>query len=354
LLESRNRRDFQVFCYSNTRATDELTDRFKAGGDVWRETVYLTDQQFVQMVLQDKIDILIDCANHTRGNRLLAFAQKPAPVQVTYLPYCSTTGLETIDYRITDSYLDPPSTLSTGSVQASSGQAIDTDESMYSERSVRLPHSYWCYVATAQSPPVDAPPSTRNGFITFGCFNSYLKVSGKLLSAWAELLGRVPQSRLLITCRPGSHRSRACELLSSAGIDPGRLRFVDHQPIGEYFRQYHQIDIALDPFPYGGGTTTCDALWMGVPVISLAGQTAVSRAGLSILSNVGLGALVARDVEQYIQIAQNLAADLPRLNELRTTMRGRMQASPLMNVQQFTADFEAALRAMWRDWCRAQ
>ena len=338
LLECRDRESFEVICYSSGRAIDEMAGRFKASCDLWAEIFNLDDQLFVQRVLQDQIDVLVDCAKHTRDNRLLAFARKPAPVQVTYLPYCSTTGLETIDYRVTDPYLDP----------------VGTDEGIYSERSVRLPRCYWCYLPPVQAPTVESLPALANGFVTFGCFNSYLKVSVKVLSTWAELLGRVPRSQLVITCRPGSHRGRARELFSSAGIDAGRLQFVDHQPADAYFRQYQQIDIALDPFPYGGGTTTCDALWMGVPVVSLTGPTAVSRAGLSILSNVGLGELVARDVEQYLQIAHGLATDLPRLRELRATMRQRMQDSPLMNVRQFTADFEAALRAMWREWCRGQ
>jgi predicted O-linked N-acetylglucosamine transferase (SPINDLY family) len=184
-----------------------------------------------------------------------------------------------------------------------------------------------------------------------GCFNSFSKVSSNVLTTWCELLKFIPESTLALTCPDGSSRRIVLERMNHAGIDAGRITFVRNAPMATYFSMYHHIDIALNPFPYPGGTTTCDALWMGVPVVSMSGKTAASRGPLSILSNVGLGDLVARSPQQYIGIASTLASDVPRLSELRTALRQRMQSSPLMNARQFTKDVEAAFRVMWRRWC---
>jgi predicted O-linked N-acetylglucosamine transferase (SPINDLY family) len=256
-------------------------------------------------------------------------------VQVTYLAYCGTTGLETMDYRITDPYLDP----------------APGDESVYVEKSIRLPRTYWCYEPPAGEMDVGPPPASRAGHITFGCLNNYCKVTHATWLAWCDLLHQAPDSRLLVHAAEGRHRQRARELLQSSGIDPGRLSFVGFLPLVEYLGQYQQIDIALDPFPYTGGTTTCDALWMGVPVVSLAGQTAVSRGGLSIFTNVGHPELVARDAGGYVRIAAELARDLSRLSRLRSSLRSQMRQSPLMDAAQFARDVEAAYREMWVQWC---
>ena len=228
---------------------------------------------------------------HMSNNRLLVFARKPAPVQVTYLAYCGTTGLGTMDYRLTDPYLDPP------------GQ----DEQPYSEESIHLAETYWCYQPVIETPPVNALPALEAGHITFGCLNNFCKVSAPTLEAWSRLLRALPESRLLLHAQGGSHRDRVRDFLSQQGIAPDRVTFVGQLPLAEYFRIHGQMDVALDPFPYGGGTTTCDALWMGVPVVSLAGRTAVGRGGLSILSNVGLSDLVAQDPEDYVRICVELA-----------------------------------------------
>jgi predicted O-linked N-acetylglucosamine transferase (SPINDLY family) len=275
---------------------------------------------------------------HTRGNRMFTFARKPAPVQVTYLAYCSTTGLETIDYRLSDSYLDP----------------YYSNERYYSERALRL-KSYWCY-PSPQPPPCPFPgvPGEGNeaekpdGFITFGCLNDFSKVSDLSLSMWTQILRTLPSSRLVIHALPGRHRNRVTKAM--AGVDHSRVEFVGRLPMGEYFRQYQRIDIALDPTPWPGGTTTCDALWMGVPVVSMMGKTAVSRGGLSILSQIGHPELVARDPAQYVHIATSLAQDKLRLAEFRQTLREAMLRSPLMDAIGFTRDFESILRAMWRSY----
>ena len=295
----------------------------------------LSDEQLADTIRHDRIDILVDLTMHMAKNRLLVFARKPAPVQVTYLAYCGTTGLGTMDYRLTDPYLDP----------------LGRDERFYCERSVCLPETYWCYRPTIETPPVNALPALAAGHVSFGSLNNFCKVTPPVLAAWGRLLQAVPDAKLLLHARAGSHRERVWGFLAGQGISAERVEFLDIKPLAEYFNVYQRIDVALDPFPYGGGTTTCDALWMGVPVVSLAGQTAVGRGGLSILSNVGLTDLVADDAGQYIRIAADLANDLPRLSELRQTLRQRMQASPLMDAPRFARNIEAAYRQMWQRWC---
>jgi len=335
LLESHDHENFDIVCYSDAKNTDSNTDHCRAQTNLWRDIQGLSNEQLDQIVRQDRIDILVDLAMHTAGNRLLLFARKPAPVQVTYLAYPGTTGLKTIDYRITDSYLDPP------------GQ----DDRYYSEKSVRLPETYWCYPPPPEAPPVCALPALENRYITFGCLNNYCKVNSPTFKTWGALLNAVQNARLLLHARPGAHRDRVRSLLSEQGIAPERLMFVDSLPLEKYFQSYHQIDLALDPFPCGGGTTTCDALWMGVPVVSMAGQRAVGRGGLSILSNLGMPELVAQNVEQYVQIAANLASDLPRLSRIRMGLRDQMLASPLMDAPRFARNVETAYREMWHRWC---
>jgi protein O-GlcNAc transferase len=334
LLENHDRRNFRVCCYSGVQRTDEFTSRLRACADCWRMTSGLPDAQLADLIRQDGTDILVDLTLHMAGSRLSVFARKPAPVQVTYLGYCGTTGLDAIDYRITDPYLDPPGT-----------------QQHYSERSAYLPRTYWCYQAPPNAPEPGPLPALATGHITFGCLNNFCKISPPSLAAWCRLLRDVPDSRLLLHSLEGSHRQRVRDVLSGQGIDPQRLDFVAHQPLQQYLDAYHRIDIALDPFPYNGGTTTCDALWMGVPVVSLAGRAAMGRAGLSILSNVGLPELVARDADNYGRIATELACDLPCLVELRSTLRQRMLASPLMDAPAFARDMETAYRTMWRAWC---
>jgi predicted O-linked N-acetylglucosamine transferase (SPINDLY family) len=329
---------FEVFCYSDVPAEDVYTARLRSYVSAWRDTLKLSDQQLADTVRADQIDILVDLNMHMSGSRLLAFARKPAPVQVTYLAYCGTTGLETMDYRLSDPYLDPPG----------------TDESVYSEKTIRLPHSYWCYVTASDAPPVGPLPAQNRGYVTFGCLNNYCKVTPPTFDAWFEILRRVPGSRLLLHADAGSHRDRARGRAQSAGIDPARLEFTGFMPLPDYLQTYNRIDIALDPFPYTGGTTSCDALWMGAPLVTLAGKTAVSRGGASILSNIGLPDLVTTAADQYIRLATELAGDRQRLADLRSTLRQRMRQSPLCNAPQFARDVEAAYREMWRWWCDTQ
>ncbi|HEY1684231.1 MAG TPA: hypothetical protein VGG19_05685, partial [Tepidisphaeraceae bacterium] len=253
----------------------------------------------------------------------------PAPVQITYLAYCSTSGLEAIDYRFTDGQLDP----------------LGKDE-CYVEKSWGL-RSYWCY-----APPKDAPRIERApGPLTFGCLNNFCKISDATIAVWGKLLERVPESRLILHAHAGTHRQELLDQFANIGILAERIEFAGFMPLAEYLAMYNRIDIALDPFPYAGGTTTCDALWMGVPVITLAGKTAVARAGCSILSQINLQELIAENAEEYINKAASVAAHKNALKELRVSLRERMQHSPLMDANAFARDVEHAYREMWNRWC---
>ena len=336
LLANHDHRHFEVVVYSDRLEATVMFERLRNSADKWVQTQHLSNVELAERIRADRIDILVDLDLHAKAPRMLMFARKPAPVQATYLSYCSTSGLEAIDYRLSDPYLDP----------------ANRDESVYSEKTIRLPRTFWCYTAPPDAPAVNAAPALERGYVTFGCLNSFAKISPVTIELWARLLGQVAGSRLLVHSWPGSHRDRFRQKLSVRGVDPGRIEFVDHLPRGRYFEQYHRIDIALDPFPFGGGTTSCDSLWMGVPVVTLAGETAVSRAGLSILSNVGVSDLVAHRPDEYVRIAADLAVDLSRLARLRETVRQGMQASPLMDAHAFAGEIEKAYRAMWSNWVR--
>jgi protein O-GlcNAc transferase len=336
LLANHDRSLVEIHCY-NTRpgAVDAFGLGLREHADHWHDIAALSDIEAVQLIRKDRIDILVDLSLHMANNRMLLFARKPAPIQATYLAYCSTSGLNKIDYRITDAFLDPS----------------EGNESIYSEQSIRLPETYWCYQPAAELDEPNPLPALANGYITFGCLNNFCKITPATLKVWCEILRQVPNSRLILHAHEGSHRQAARDVLTSQDIDPSRLAFEGFKPLKEYLELYRRIDIALDSFPYGGGTTSCDALWMGVPLLTLRGQMAVGRAGVSILSNLGLQEFIAADATQYVQIAKSLAGDLPRLTELRKSLRGRMQRSPLMNSRRFAQNMESVYRQMWQAWC---
>jgi len=335
LIEQHDRKNFELFAYAQVKRPDALTDRFRLLMDHWQVIFGFSDAQLADQIRQDQIDILIDLTMHMADNRLLVFARKPAPVQVTWLAYCSSTGLNTMDYRLSDPYLDPET----------------RDDSLYSEQTIRLPETYWCYQPIGKEPEISPLPALTKGYITFGCLNNFAKVTPPTRATWIRILQAIPKSRLLIHTVEGGHRSQFLQDLKRAGIDADRIQFLGKLPIENYFGFYQEMDIALDPFPYAGGTTTCDALWMGVPVVSLAGETAVGRGGVSLLSNLGMKELVANDPNQYTQIAVHLATNRPQLIQFRETLRARMQASPLMNAPRFAHHMETAYRMMWRKWC---
>jgi protein O-GlcNAc transferase len=238
-------------------------------------------------------------------------------------------------YRFSDPHLDPPG----------------TDLSCYSEETIRLPETYWCYAPGGEAPDVSPLPADENGWITFGCLNQFAKISELAMEIWCEILKRVNESRLLMHAPVGGEREAFCERLGGLGIARGRVEFVERQAWEPYMRTYHRIDVGLDPFPYGGGITTCDAMWMGVPVISLSGETPVGRGGRSILNNVELGDLVAYSRDQYVNLAVDHASDRSRLGELRRRLRERMRGSALMNGPRFARSVEGAYRDAWRRWC---
>ena len=335
LLENHDRKQFEVFGYHDIARQDEVTKLIRKHVDQWRDIADLSDEQVADRIRTDGIDILVDLTAHSGRNRLLVFARKPAPVQVTYLAYCSTTGVNAIDYRLTDRFLDPP----------------EVDTSHYSERSFRLPDCYWCY---SHPPlPADRLPSTerRQGPPTFGCLNNFAKVTDPTLELWMKLLKQVPEARLLLYARSEQHRERVRGFMRRADVAVSRVAFVGRQPFDDYLETYRDIAVALDPIPFGGGTTTCDALWMGAPVVTLAGRTAVSRGGSSILSNIGLDDLVCRNEEQYLDLAASLIGDGKRLAALRRELRSRLEDSPVMDAKRFTGGVEFAFREMWCVWC---
>ena len=260
LLKAHDRTQFEVFCYASVANPDSLTEQCREHAHVWRSIHGSTDEQVAQMIRQDRIDILVDLAMHTGHHRLLAFARKPAPIQVTFLAYCGTTGLDTIDYRLTDVHLDP----------------AGVNDECYSERSVRLPGSMWCFQPTSQERESIPPTSQKDGRITFGCLNNFCKVSDQALEVWRQILQATPNSCLLLHAPDGQPGDRIRAFMAAGQIAPERLDFLTRLPYADYVRAYHRIDVALDPFPYAGGATTCDALWMGVPVVSLAGRRAMS------------------------------------------------------------------------------
>ncbi|HSZ57979.1 MAG TPA: tetratricopeptide repeat protein [Tepidisphaeraceae bacterium] len=337
LLANHDRTRFEIFCYTDLIHADWLTEKIKPHVDMWRGTIDLSDEQLARQIRQDRIDVLVDLTMHMRGSRLMAFARKPAPVQVAYLAYCGTTGLEAMDYRLTDPHLDPQS------------QGDGRDDAIYCEKSVSLPQTYWCYEPSAAAPEPGPLPALAAGYVTFGCLNNFSKVSRKALNTWAEVLRAVPDSRLIICSPEGRHRQGVRDLLRFNGVEPSRIEFVGLLfPLEKYLERYQRIDIALDPFPYPGGTTSLDALWMGVPVVTLAGQTAISRSGVSILSNLSRLQWIGHTAEQYVEIATRLAADPAALGAVRQSLREKLRSSPLMNAPQFARDIEAAYRQMWK------
>jgi len=338
LLSHHDHVAVEVTCYAQVSRADAITQQLQAKSNRWRNTVGMTDDRLAEQIREDQIDILVDLALHTPGNRLLAFARRPAPVQITYLGYCGTTGLTEMDYRLSDPFLDPP----------------QADLSLYSETTVRLESSYWCYEPEKTAPDVCALPAVSAGSIMFGCLNNCAKVSSSALDIWSGILRSVAGSRLLLHAKTAVGRQRVADQMARAGVDPDRIEFVGEQPYREYLRTYNRIDISLDPFPYTGGITSCDSLWMGVPFVTLQGtQSAVGRGGCSILHNPGLEELVALDCDQYEAKAVQLTANLPGLVELRKTLRDRMRSSPLMDGVRFARNVEAVYRRLWRNWCES-
>jgi predicted O-linked N-acetylglucosamine transferase (SPINDLY family) len=325
VLARHDRSAFEIFCYSTGTTSDSVTEELRGLADTWRDAAAMSDEALADAVRKDGIDILVDLAGHSGDARLAVFARRPAPVQVSWLGYLHTTGLRSIQYRLCDRHTDPQP------------QA----DALHTEKLVRLPHSQWCYRPFLEVAHAPEPPSRGNGFVTFGSFNQPAKISPLTLRRWRELLERVPGSRLLVAGVTGGRTARALR----QELGEARVRIAGRVGLDEFFRLLDTVDIALDAAPYSGGTTTCDALWMGVPVVTEPGARSVSRSAASVLATLGLADWIAAPGE-YAALAAAKARDAAGLAALRGTLRSRMRSSPLMDEAGFTRALEAAYRSM--------
>jgi len=337
VLENLDASQCQVHCYSDRETADEVTARLRAATAVWRDTAALSHTALANQILTDQIDVLFDLAGHTSRNRLPMFARRPAPVQISWLGYVGTTGLDAMDYLLADRYHVPAAV-----------------EKYYVERVLRLPDSYACFAPPTETPLPGPLPASQSGRLTFASFNNPDKITRSVVALWAEILRRLPQSRLMLRYigldRPGT-RAPLDQAFAEHGVAAERVDCFGASPHGDLLAAYQQVDVALDPFPYSGGLTTCEALWMGVPVVTCPGATFAGRHALSYLSTVGLTETIAADHAQYVALATALATDLPRLATLRSTLRDRVAASPLCDGPQFAQNFTNLLREAWRRYC---
>lgn len=325
LLRAHDPDRVEVFCYSSVRRPDATSAELQQLAPHWRDIASFTDEVAAQLIAQDRIDILVDLAQHGAGHRLGIFARKPAPVQISWLGYPGTTGVAAIDYRLTDPQLDPPE--------------LGDDHS--SEALVRLPRTFWCYEAPCEH-EIGELPAIERGYVTFGSLNSCKKLSEVCLQSWARILRAIPDAKLLTIAPEGKARERIHELFATSGVEPSRVEMRAPMSRDAYYRTYQELDIALDPAPYGGGTTSLDALWMGVPLITRRGALAVGRSGASLLHNLGLAReLVASTDDEVVELATGLAGRRDRLAQLRRELRARMLSSPLMDAPAFARGLES-------------
>jgi len=341
LIERIDRSRCDLYCYSLFAAADDVTRAIGTKVTQWHEVSALSPREVAGFIHGDSIDILVDLSGFGGVPTFDILADRPAPVQASWLGYLSTCGMTRIDYRITDAFADPP------------GEA----EPFHTEKLLRLPHSQWCYrppvPVESGASPVAAPPCTRNGFVTFGSFNQAAKLSPTVRRLWAEILKRTPGSKLLVVgVPPGPATQLLTEEFSRAGIDPSRIAIEPRRSLADYFKTLRSVDLALDTMPYSGGTTTCDILWMGTPVLTLPGSRSVSRSACSILGTLGMREWMATSAEDYVAKALRAAGDSGWLAEQRRSLRDRMRASPLMDEAGFARDMEALFRQMWRAWCK--
>ena len=336
LLESHDHDAFEIFCYASVKRPDAITACMKKSADVWRDVLRQRDDALAEQIRADQIDILVDLTQHMADNRLLTFARKPAPVQVAWLGYPGSTGLSAMDYRLTDACMDPAG--------APWAESVETP--------LRLPDSWFCFDPIDEYPEPSSLPALQAGHVTFGCLNNFCKINDAVLQLWAGVMRAVEGSRLLLQCPAGETQARVWRQFEAHGIAKHRIELISHTASrAEFLQLFERIDIALEPFPYNGGTSTCEALWMGIPVPTFPGSTAVSRIGLSILSAAGLQEWIAASPADYVRLVTSLAANLPRLASLRSTLRARMKSSAFMDAPRFARNVESAYRQMWRAWC---
>jgi protein O-GlcNAc transferase len=334
LLSHHDHSRFEVFCYSSVERPDEYTRRIATHADAWRDARSLSDTELCEMIRADGIDILVDLTMHMAGNRLLVFARKPAPVQIAWLAYPGTTGVGAMTYRLSDPRLDP-----------------EGFDSHYSERTLRLPDSFWCYDPLTDVPKVGPLPATERGYLTLGCLNNPCKLTESTLQLWGGVMRAIPDARLMLMAPAGRHRQRLLRRLAIQDIVEERVDFVGFRPRADYLNSYHDIDLGLDSFPYNGHTTSLDALWMGVPTVSRVGKTSVGRGGLSQLFQLDLLDLAAETDAAFVEKAVALGSDLPRLAALRRDLRARLEGSPLMDAERFARNIEAAYTEAWTSHC---
>lgn len=336
LLEQHDRSVCEIYGYSGGTTQDGVTRQLQSLIDAWRDAASMSDVELVEAIARDEIDILVDLTGHAGDFRPGVFARQAAPVQVTWLGYPNTTGTTRIQYRLADNTTDPP------------GYA----DRYHSEALVRLPHSQWCYRPFVSVDRAETPPMTRNGFVTFGSFNEFTKLSPSILRLWTEILSRLPDARFAIArVSDGPAKEGLIRDLERAGIASDRISFLPVVALEEYYRRFGTVDIALDSAPYSGCTTTCDTLWMGVPVLTIPGPLSASRSSASILTTLGLTEWIASTPEDYVRLAVKFAGDEANVTMLRESLRTRMLASPLMDEPRFARDVEVAYRRMWRAWC---
>lgn len=334
VLEHLDPAQAEAFCYNTSTTPDDLTARLRANS-TWRDVHSLTDEAVAERIRADAIDILFDLAGHTGNNRILVMAHKPAPIQITWGGYVGTSGLAAIDYILADRHEIPLG-----------------DERHYRERILRMPDAYVCFEAPS-APTVAPPPALDLGYVTFGSFSNPGKIGPQVAEPWARILKRVPGSRLLLKYKGFDdpvNADRINAMFAAQGIEPERIVLEGDSPQSELLECYGRVDVALDPFPYGGGVTTLEALWMGVPVVTRPGETFAGRHALTHLSTVGLTETVARDLDHYVDLAVGFAEDLPALAAIRAGLRDRMAASPVCDGRRFTADLLQILRDVWREW----
>lgn len=338
LFEKHDRALYPVFLYHNSPATDRISERLHALAAAWRSVAHLDDDEFAGLIRRDEIDVLIDLSGHTFGHRLPAFSRRPAPVQLTYMGYLGTTGLPAMEYRITDSLLDP----------------AGMTEALQSEKLIRMPACCICFRPYQPEIELSALPAAKSRALTFGSFNSYPKINDEVLDVWSRLLNDIPQSRLLMMVENGDSpemRALIHQRYAARGVASERIEILGHRDIETFARLHHRVDIALDPFPYNGGTTTLHALWMGVPVITLEGRAPLSRCGTMMVKSAGLPQFVAASTEEYVQIGRYWAERIDELAALRSGLRDQFRRAPFHDAASIAHELEKCYRALWRTWC---
>ncbi|OQA00795.1 MAG: hypothetical protein BWY69_01569 [Planctomycetes bacterium ADurb.Bin401] len=338
IICGHDRKNFEIYGYANVGKIEPTTEHIKSKCDFYRNIYGVDARQIVEIIKEDKIDILVELAGHANGNSLEVLAYKPAPIQVSYLGYPGTTGMTQIDYRFTDEILNPPQS-----------------QKFYTEELVYLPQPLACFSST--NIPVAPLPAEKNGFITFGAFQTNFKINSDVIRLWSKILNLNPASRLILRFAKGDEpniRDFYFNRFEKFGIDRRRIEIGGRLSYSDHLHQYDKIDIALDTFPFNGQTTICEALWMGVPVISMTGDSFASRLGLDILQSVGLEFFAAKTADEYAAKAISLAQNLPSLSKIRASLRQRLLAGNLCNSKRLTSAVEDTYRKMWNKWCAEQ